>query len=160
MLAMLFLLGTWLPMMGQKVAEVSADDLLARVQVNNDTTYVINFWATWCGPCVDELPVFESEELHAGDVALKVLLVSLDFKSHKETKLLPFLRSRSVEAEVVLLDERNPNVWIDRIDEAWSGAIPATLVIKNGVSVFYEGELDLQHLQSLIATINHQKSSL
>jgi len=59
---------------------------------NENTIYVINFWATWCMPCVKELPYFE--KLNAENKDAKVVLISLDFKDQLESKLLPFLKKK------------------------------------------------------------------
>jgi len=120
--------------------------------LNPDTTYVINFWATWCGPCVKELPYFEA--LHAMSAEptrsspiggasskaspIKVTLVTIDLPMAYENSLLPFLERNNLHAEVVGLMDGDANAWIDRIDPRWSGAIPITLFIKNGKTHFHE----------------------
>lgn len=103
---------------------------------DKNTIYVVNFWATWCAPCVKELPHFE--KLNSENKSVKVVLVSLDFKNQYETKLLPFLRSRRISSEVVLLTDKDYNTWLPTVDKEWSGSIPATLIIKNGKKVFAE----------------------
>jgi thiol-disulfide isomerase/thioredoxin len=103
---------------------------------DKNTIYVVNFWATWCGPCVKELPHFE--QLNSGNKNIKVVLVSLDFKNQFESKLLPFLKKKSIKSEVVLLTDTNYNSWLPLVDKDWSGSIPATLIIKNGQQFFVE----------------------
>ena len=103
---------------------------------DKNTTYVVNFWATWCAPCVKELPHFE--KLNSENKNIKVVLVSLDFKNQYESKLLPFLRSKRIISEVVLLTDKDYNTWLPTVDKDWSGSIPATLIIKNGKKVFAE----------------------
>ncbi|MCF6347562.1 MAG: TlpA family protein disulfide reductase [Flavobacteriaceae bacterium] len=104
----------------------------------DDNTYVINFWATWCAPCVKELPYFQ--ELHntydKGNV--KVILVSLDFPDKLESQLIPFVVKKNITAQVILLDDPNENIWIPKIDKSWSGALPATLIYNKNKRVFYE----------------------
>lgn len=138
----------------QDVEEISIDQLLQRVEQSSDTLYLVNFWATWCPPCVEELPIFDSDELKELHEHLKVLLVSLDFKSQKEKLLIPFLQKKQVKQEVLLLNERNPNEWIDKINAGWSGAIPTTVVYHQNKQVFHEGELDLPQLLKLVSSIN------
>ncbi|MFK8058378.1 MAG: TlpA disulfide reductase family protein [Saprospiraceae bacterium] len=103
-----------------------------------DTAYVLNFWATWCGPCVKELPYFEELHAFAKTAPVKVTLVTIDLPMAYESSLLPFLRKQNLQAEVVGLRDGDANSWIDRIDPSWSGAIPITLIIKNGKTSFYE----------------------
>lgn len=105
---------------------------------SNDTTYVINFWATWCGPCVKELPYFE--ELHEAyaDEKVSVKLVSLDFEKMIDRMVIPFLNRKKIKSEVILLLDGKPNKWIDKVDPKWSGAIPITIVYNKNKRLFFE----------------------
>ena len=102
----------------------------------DDRTYVINFWATWCKPCIEELPYFE--DLQAENKDIKVILVSLDFPDKLESQLKPFIDKKQLKSQVVLLDDPYENEWIPKIDSTWSGAIPATLIFNKSKRVFYE----------------------
>ncbi|MGE0638620.1 MAG: TlpA family protein disulfide reductase [Bacteroidia bacterium] len=137
----------------EPVEEVTLEQLQSKViQSTNDTLYVVNFWATWCKPCVAELPYFEQagETYKAQNV--KVLLVSLDFLRDKQ-KVDKFVTDRSLKSEVVLLNAGNPNSWIDKIEPQWGGAIPATILYRKGEKVFFrEGEFEQTELDSLIQT--------
>ncbi len=105
-------------------------------RLQNDTTYIINFWATWCAPCVAELPYFdELVDAYQGQKA-RVILVSLDFPRQFETKLAPFVRERRLKPTVVALADGRYNDWIDKVSPQWSGTIPATLAYKGGKSAF------------------------
>jgi thiol-disulfide isomerase/thioredoxin len=106
----------------------------------NDTVYVINFWATWCAPCIKELPYFE--KLHTDNKKVKVILVSLDSQKDLEKKLLPFIERKKISAEVVLLSDKDYNSWLDKIDKDWSGAIPATLILEGKKHLFAEREFE------------------
>lgn len=113
---------------------------------------VINFWATWCRPCIQEIPYFEALVDKYDKKQVNVILVSLDFVEELESKVLPFVKKRSLRSEVKLLDETDFNSIINDIDTSWSGAIPATLVINNqtGESHFYEKMFKEGELESLI----------
>ncbi|MEO8253985.1 MAG: TlpA disulfide reductase family protein [Flavobacterium sp.] len=103
---------------------------------DKNTIYVVNFWATWCAPCVKELPHFE--QLNSENKKVKVVLVSLDFKNQYETKLLPFIQKKNIKSQVVLLTDKDYNTWLPSVDKEWSGSIPATLIINKGKKVFAE----------------------
>ena len=96
----------------QNVPVIDLDQLDARLENGADTTYVVNFWATWCGPCVKELPFFETLESNNTGEKFKVLLVTLDFVENLESKVIPFIERKEIKSEVLLLDESNPNEWI------------------------------------------------
>ena len=114
----------------------------------NDTTYVVNFWATWCVPCVQELPYFEQlGEKYKSD-KVKVLLVSLDMHKMIESKLIPFIKEKELKSEVVLLRDPDSNSWIPKVDSTWSGAIPATIIYNKSKRKFYERSFTYEELES------------
>lgn len=124
---------------GNKTVQVlNFSELEPMLHRQDDVTYVINFWATWCAPCVKELPYFEEAIAHYQDKNVQVLLVSLDFPNHLDEKLIPFIQKRKLQAEVLLLDDPAENTWIPAIDKSWSGALPATLIYKNNKRAFFE----------------------
>jgi len=84
---------------------LSFDDLEPHLHFSNDTTYLVNFWASWCTPCVSELPAFESIREEYRDEKLKVLLVSLDFPGQVDTRLMPFLEKNGIRSEVLVLND-------------------------------------------------------
>jgi thiol-disulfide isomerase/thioredoxin len=137
----------------REVATVDFKTFEPWLKKQNDTTYVINFWATWCAPCVKELPDFEKINKKFESQKFKMLLVSLDFARDKEKRLIPFLEKNQLRAEVVLLSAPNANVWIDIVDESWSGAIPATLIYKNNRKVFHEGGYTFDELDQIISKL-------
>ena len=132
----------------QQVAVYKIDNLLKRIHNTSDTTYVVNFWATWCKPCVAELPEFEKLHIDYKSKKVKVILVSMDFKEELTKRVKPFLQKNKYTCEVILLDEINGNDFINKISEQWSGAIPATLITKNNKMLFefYEKKLTYDFL--------------
>ncbi|HMG83128.1 MAG TPA: TlpA disulfide reductase family protein [Ferruginibacter sp.] len=138
----------------QPVQVVTLAQLQAKtIQPNNDSLYVVNFWATWCKPCVGELPYFEKAGQGFADKKVRILLVSLDFLSQQE-KVDQFVEKNNIQSDVYLLQAGDPNVWINKIDNSWSGEIPATVIYKNGKKLFFrEGDFSTQQeLDSVIQT--------
>ncbi|MEG0850509.1 MAG: TlpA disulfide reductase family protein [Flavobacterium sp.] len=130
----------------QNVKLLTIDQLNERIEKGKDSTYVVNFWATWCAPCIKELPHFEKLSAEHKSDKLAVLLVSLDFKSKLKSNVIPFVKRKNLKNEVFLLNEGSPQEFIDRIDSSWSGSIPATLFIKNGKRKFVESEFTYEQL--------------
>jgi len=116
----------------------------------NDTVYVINFWATWCTPCVKELPSFNKIQQAYKKEKVKILLVSMDFSDKIKSQLIPFIRKNNLTPEVILLDAPNENSWITEIDSKWSGSVPATLIYKNKKRDFYSKPMTYNSLKTEI----------
>ncbi|PWJ43037.1 TlpA family protein disulfide reductase [Sediminitomix flava] len=150
------LLGACQSEQSKEVKEVKVfskfEDLEAYYQPKNDKVKVINFWATWCKPCIKELPHFNAlVDTHADDVDL--LLVSLDFADQIDNKLLPFMERKGIKAEVVLLDDPAMNKWINEVSEEWTGGIPATLILKGDQQYFFEKEFSKEELEQTLSEI-------
>ncbi|MFD2287540.1 redoxin domain-containing protein [Pedobacter petrophilus] len=127
---------------------ITVEDLNKRIANGKDTTYVINFWATWCAPCVAELPNFEKLRLAKLNKPVKVLLVSLDFKSKLQKTVIPFVAANRINGDVFLLNTQDRQADIQRINKQWSGAIPATLFVNKRSRKFYEKEFTEKELKS------------
>ncbi|MDR6967804.1 thiol-disulfide isomerase/thioredoxin [Flavobacterium arsenatis] len=121
---------------------------------DNDTTYVINFWATWCVPCVEELPSFEKLNAEYRDKKVKVILVSLDISKQIESRLIPFMQKKKLQSKVVLLNDPDANAWIEKVDKNWSGAIPATIIYKKQNRKFYERSFTYEELEKEVNQFN------
>lgn len=136
----------------QEVRVIKLPELEQILAPENDTTYVINFWATWCKPCVKEMPYFEKLNEEMNNEKVKVILISLDFKRQVETQLKPFLIKNNIRSQVVLIDEPDYNSWIDKVDPTWSGAIPATIFINTNkqARIFHEKEFKYEELYSIV----------
>lgn len=130
----------------QNVKLLNIDQLNERIKQGKDSTYVVNFWATWCAPCIKELPHFEKLSAEYKKDKLVVLLVSVDFKSKLKSAVIPFVKRKNIKSEVFLLNESSPQEYIDRIDKSWSGSIPATLFIKEDKRTFIESEFTYEQL--------------
>jgi len=130
----------------QNVKLLNIDQLNERIEKGKDSIYVVNFWATWCAPCIKELPHFEKLNAEFKSEKLAVLLVSVDFKSKLNSAVIPFVKRKNIKSQVFLLNESDPQQYIDRIDKSWSGSIPATLFIKGDKRIFIESEFTYEQL--------------
>ena len=139
----------------QNVPVIKYDVFEQLSKKQNDTTYVFNFWATWCKPCVAELPGFEQLNANSKDTKVKVILISLDFKRDLDSKLKKFITDKNIQSQVYLLDELNYNAWIDKVDQSWGGSIPATLIVNNSKNYrkFFEREFTFEELNEAVKNV-------
>ena len=138
--------------MAQNKAEVIKFNRLENIITEqNENIQVINFWATWCAPCIKELPYFEALPETINGRSLHVTLINIDFVE-KLDKVNSFIERKAMTSDVLLLDNIDYNSWIDRVDKSWSGAIPATLIVdsKTGKRKFIEGELKEDELNNIL----------
>ena len=130
----------------KNIQVVDFDEFYSKIDLSSDDTYVINFWATWCSPCVKELPYFESVNKEYADKNVKVILVSLDFPSQIESRLKPYIRKNNIKSNVILLDDSKMNKWVPRVSEKWDGGIPATLIVNSSSYNFYPSPFEKEEL--------------
>lgn len=145
--------------MAQEVKVIKFKEFQNLRNNSSDTLYVVNFWATWCKPCIKELPFFESAQVKYKNQPVKVILISLDSKVDLTTKVVPFATKRKLKTRLYLLDEPDANSWIDKIEPKWSGAIPATIFFNNRQQVYHfvEKEFHEAELYSLIENFKPKK---
>ncbi len=126
---------------------VSFEQLQERIEASEKPLTVINFWATWCAPCIKELPYFDAAYKN-NPQQIDLILVNLDF-ADKIDKVNAFIEKKDLSGEVLLLDNLDYNSWIDRIDPSWSGAIPATVFVNRGTGdrKLVEGEMSEEELE-------------
>ena len=140
---------------GQHVSIIKFNQLKALMEKQNDTTYVFNFWATWCGPCVKEFPDFQKVAQDYSHKKFKLIFISLDFSKTFDRVLVPWVKKRNVKEDVYLLDEPDYNEWIDKVDPSWGGELPATLMINNrtGLHKIHPHEFTEQELKDILNPI-------
>jgi len=126
-----------------------------KIIAESKTPLIVNMWATWCVPCVQELPYFQDEVKKYRKDSLQLLLVSLDFKEAFPEGIMKFMNKRKITAPVVWLDETNADYFCPKIDAKWSGSIPATLFINNktGYRNFVEAQISHDKLKQEIRAV-------
>ena len=136
--------------LSQEVEVMKFDDLEKIMNEKHAKVKILNFWATFCRPCVVEMPFFEEAAIKF-EKDIDLIFVSLDFAENVENKVKPFLTKKNIHSRVILLDDIDYNSWIDKVSPSWSGAIPATLIIdKTGEKFFFEQIFEKEELESLI----------
>jgi len=141
-----------------KVEKLTNDDIKLEIHDFNglepylnkkdDKTYVVNFWATWCAPCIKELPHFEELNKNYKGNNVEVLLVSLDFPNQYEKKLKPFIKKHDLQSKILVLDDVDMNTWIPKVDENWDGAIPITIIYNKNKREFYNRPFTYNELET------------
>ncbi|OJU77825.1 MAG: hypothetical protein BGO09_03610 [Bacteroidetes bacterium 47-18] len=140
------------PAYSQAISAVSAVQLNERLNAGTDTIYVVNYWATWCIPCVKELPALEKIQEQYKDKPVKVLLVSFDFKEQYPEQLEKWVQQKQLKSEVVWMNESVPDEFIPRLNNDWSGSLPATTILykRKTYRYFTEASVTYKELDGII----------
>ena len=131
-----------------QVDAIKFEDLENRLfKQESDSIYIVNFWATWCGPCIQELPAFDKAQQTLNNPNVIFIFVSLDFPGAEE-RVLKMVHEKNMQGEVVMLNEPNANVWINKIDKEWQGNIPATWFVnpKSNKQKFHIGMIESEEI--------------
>lgn len=131
-----------------KVEIIDYNGLELLLNKNDETTYIVNFWATWCKPCVEELPSFEKIYKTYKNKNVELILVSLDFTKQLDKRVIPFIEKNKLNGKVVLMADPDQNTWIPKVNEKWSGAIPATVIYNKNKREFYEQSFSYEALEN------------
>ncbi|MGX5817462.1 TlpA family protein disulfide reductase [Chitinophaga lutea] len=148
---LLLMLSLSLQSPAQQVRRIDLAGLEAALQ-HPDTALVVNFWATWCGPCIREIPWFEKQAKAWKNKPVKFIFISLDLEDAYPGAIQQFIRKHRMQSAVLWLDESNANKYARFLDPRWEGSIPATLFIhdKRRYRQFVEGELSEKELQQAL----------
>ncbi|MFM9910344.1 MAG: redoxin domain-containing protein, partial [Chitinophagaceae bacterium] len=114
----------------QEVKKIKIETLATYIK-SSDHPIIISFWATWCTPCIHEIPWLLEAVDKQKDKKVEYILVSLDFKEAYPEKINSFAQKNKFNATLFWLDETNADYFCPMIDEKWSGGIPANLFVNN-----------------------------
>lgn len=134
----------------QEVKVMNFNQLAPLLEQKNDTVYMVNFWATWCLPCVQEMPDILKFAEDMRNSEFKLILVSLDMPEQIDSRVKPFLARFNIRDRVILLDDPDANKWIDRVSPQWTGAIPGTLFYSRDFRQFHGDMLDYKTIQGIV----------
>jgi thiol-disulfide isomerase/thioredoxin len=126
----ILLLATGMNCSAQTIRKIKITDLEQTI-AQSDHPLIVNFWATFCVPCVKEIPYFQSTVARYQEEQVELILVSLDLPDYYPAKIASFAQGRGFTARIVWLDETNADYFCPRVDPKWSGGIPSALFINN-----------------------------
>ncbi len=135
----------------QSIKRVKIKDVIKMADTST-VPIVINFFATWCRPCVQELPWFESLVPNYKNKGVKLILVSLDYGDDYPKGIASFAKKAGINSEIVWLDETDPNYFCPKIDKRWEGTIPVSLIVnnKNHFRTFVNQQLPERQLKQVL----------
>lgn len=122
------------------------------LQKADDKVYVVNFWATWCKPCVKEMPAFNKLYKEYANRGVEIVLVSLDFGKDVQPRVKQFIKTHQIKPLIIILDDPDTNAWIDKVDKNWTGGIPATVIYNKSKRKFYEQSFEYDELEKELKT--------
>lgn len=138
-------------MHAQRIPSVKIDSILNRIKESTNKTVIVNFWATFCKPCLEEIPDFVKSAKTNDSVLL--ILVSVDAKSSFPNTIVKTARKHDFLDQIIWwLNETDADYFCPKIDPSWSGSIPSTLILNNstGYRKFIEDKLNATDLNSFI----------
>lgn len=139
----------------QKAELISFEQLEKKIISDSNAIFIINFWATWCGPCLAELPDFQQFHEKNTDENVKLVMVSFDFPNEIK-KVNKFIERKNLKPAVYLISDTDQNAFINNVSKNWEGTIPATWFVnnKNGKKLLLEKPLNELEINRYLKEIN------
>ena len=134
-----------------KIAPIDAEAIKALAKNDSQKLLVVNVWATWCGPCVTELPELVTMNRMYRKRPFELITISMD-DPKKQDQALAMLTKLHVSATNYIFNSDKRDALVEALDKDWPGPVPHTLLIAPGGKVIYRhtGELDAMELKKAI----------
>jgi thiol-disulfide isomerase/thioredoxin len=110
-------------------------------------TRVFHFWASWCAPCLQELPQWNSIIPQYTNKEMEWYFVDISIEEDLQTKTMDFLLLQPNLRPVLHLNPDNPNEWVPKVHPDWQGTIPMTLIVKGEQKILIEKKMSVEELQ-------------
>lgn len=135
----------------QDVKSIKITDLETTIK-DSKTPLIINFWATFCVPCLEEIPYFQETADQYKTRNVSIVFVSLDMKEAYPVKVNATAKKLKLVYPVVWLNETNADYFCPKVDTSWTGGMPSSLFVNNatGYHKFFERPLSKQELEKEI----------
>lgn len=138
-----------------EVQKISPSGLAELLKNPTDKLMLINFWATWCGPCVVEYPEFIEIQRMYGARDFQFVSLSMD-NPNQEDKVLKFLKSKYSAVPNYLIDTEDKYAVIDVVGNEWDGSLPITLLIEPGGKIAFKKMGEIKALELKRAIVDHK----
>ncbi len=135
----------------QEVKSIKITDLENTIK-ESKTPLIVNFWATFCVPCLEEIPYFQEMAGRYKAKNVSLVFVSLDMKAAYPVKVNEMAKRLNLIYPVVWLNETNADYFCPKIDTSWTGGMPSSLFVNNatGHHKFFEEPLSKEKLEKEI----------
>ena len=145
-----------------RVTPADAPVIKRAIAAQRGHVVLVNFWATWCGPCVAEFPAIVQTSRRYKSQGLRVFAVSADQLKDRQTKVVPFLVKSGADFPAYLEKSADPEEFIDAFDPAWQGDLPRTIIYdRQGRRVqTLTGEQTAQSLAAAVRPYLYQNPNL
>ena len=142
------------------IQKIKITDLESYI-ATSDHPLIINFWATFCEPCVKEIPYFQSAVARYKDQRVELVLVSLDLPDYYPDRIASFAQKRDFKARILWLNETNADYFCPKVDPRWTGGIPCSLFINNNTHYrrFFDRQLTEGQVEPEIKTMIAQTAN-